>query len=70
MSLNVWNYKPKWCQPWSIVSTGVATITVVWFLSKIIWLTGVVSLLVFLWWFYFLIIYPKAFEKIIINKDN
>jgi len=69
MSLKVWDYKPKWCQPWSIMLSGFVAIAVVWSVTKSVWLTVPVSLLIFLWWFYFLIVYPKAFDKMMLDKD-
>jgi hypothetical protein len=56
---NVWNYKPWWCQPWSILLTGILLIGASWFTLGIIWLTMIISGLIFLWWFYFLILWPR-----------
>lgn len=69
MSLKVWDYKPKWCQPWSIILTGFMAIGVVWLVTKSLLLTVPVSLLIGFWWFYFLIIYPQAFEKMMQDKN-
>ena len=60
---NLWNYKPWWCQPWSIVLTGMAIISSSWLIIKIIWLTILVAIAIGLWWFYFLIVYPKLVKK-------
>lgn len=70
MSLNVWDYKPRWCQPWSIVLSGLSAIAFVWLITKIVWLTAIVSVFIFLWWFYFLGVYPKAFAKMMLNQDS
>ncbi|NES81332.1 MAG: hypothetical protein F6K10_07915 [Moorea sp. SIO2B7] len=58
-SLNPWNYKPWWCQPWSIVLTGVLIVSSSWLLLKNIWVTIVVSLPILVWWTYFLILWPR-----------
>ncbi|MFM7883374.1 MAG: DUF6737 family protein, partial [Microcystis panniformis] len=31
---NVWNHKPRWCQPWSILLTGITLIAGCWFLTQ------------------------------------
>lgn len=54
-----WHYKPWWCQPWSILLTGVLIITGSWLTFKIVWLTILISLAIFVWWFYFLVLWPK-----------
>ncbi|MFW6264407.1 MAG: DUF6737 family protein [Cyanobacteriota bacterium] len=58
-SFNLWDYKPWWCQPWSILLTGMTIISASWLLSHILWLTVIVSILIGLWWIYFLIILPQ-----------
>ncbi|MDJ0902058.1 MAG: hypothetical protein QNJ55_24975 [Xenococcus sp. MO_188.B8] len=60
---NLWNYKPWWCQPWSIILTGIIIISGSWFIVKIIWLTILVTIPIVLWWFYFLIVYPKLAKE-------
>lgn len=62
-SSRVWDYKPWWCQPWSIVLTGTTLITGSWFLFKILWLTILVAIPVATWMGFFVLIYPKAFEQ-------
>lgn len=55
-----WSYKPWWCQPWSILLTGITLISASWLLFKTLWVTIVVSLPVLTWMVFFLIIWPKA----------
>jgi hypothetical protein len=64
-SLNVWDYKPWWCQPWSIILTGVFLVIASWLLIENLWLTVFFSFLILIWWIYFLIIYPQIVSKII-----
>jgi hypothetical protein len=59
-SNNIWDDKPRWCQPWSILLTGITLIAGCWFLTRIPWLTILIALPVFVWWFVFLILYPRA----------
>jgi membrane protein YdbS with pleckstrin-like domain len=58
-SLSIWQYKPWWCQPWSILLTGVIIISASWVIFNTLWVTLIVSLPVLLWMIYFIIIYPK-----------
>jgi hypothetical protein len=54
-----WLYKPWWCQPWSILLTGIALISSSWLLFKTLWLTIVISVPVLTWMGFFLLIWPK-----------
>ena len=60
---SVWNYKPWWCQPWSIVLTGITGISGSWFLLHYVWVTAIISALVLAWWTLFLVIYPKEIAE-------
>lgn len=62
-SSNIWDYKPKWCQPWSILLTGTFLSVGSWLTIHIIWLTAIVSTLIIVWWVYFLILYPRMFKE-------
>ncbi|MEM7592522.1 MAG: DUF6737 family protein [Cyanobacteria bacterium P01_A01_bin.83] len=68
-STNIWDYKPQWCQPWSIILTGITIITVSWLIFHRIWLTIVIGLPIVAWWIYFLIIYPQAFAEYIKSQQ-
>ena len=57
---SIWNYKPWWCQPWSIVLTGVALVGGSWLTLHQLWVSGLVALPVLAWWVLFLAIYPRA----------
>ncbi|MEM7554409.1 MAG: DUF6737 family protein [Cyanobacteria bacterium P01_A01_bin.84] len=59
----VWDYKPWWCQPWSILLTGTTLISGSWFLFRFIWLTVLVAIPVLTWMIFFLLIYPQAVAK-------
>jgi hypothetical protein len=75
-SISVWDYKPGWCQPWSIILTGMTIVAGSWLVLHNIWITIAISLPVIAWWVYFLLIYPKAFAEYIssqqttVNLDN
>ena len=69
----IWKYKPWWCQPWSIILTGLTIIFGSWLGIHSLILTITVSLLIIIWWGYFLIIYPQLISKLMddqrIEKD-
>jgi len=58
-TLNPWDYKPWWCQPWSILLTGVTLIIGSWLLLKILWVTVIVAIPVLVWMGFFLLIWPQ-----------
>ena len=56
---SVWNYKPWWCQPWSILLTGVTIISGSWLLWHRYWVTGLVAVPILIWMGFFLLLYPR-----------
>jgi hypothetical protein len=49
-----WSYKPWWCQPWSIVLTGLGLIGGSWMVLKTLWITLLVGIPVLIWMGFFL----------------
>ncbi|MDB9526606.1 hypothetical protein PN498_11440 [Oscillatoria sp. CS-180] len=64
-SASVWDYKPWWCQPWSILLTGISAIAGSWLLFHRYWLTGLVALPITTWMVFFVVIWPR----LIINAN-
>ncbi len=58
-SPSIWNYKPWWCQPWSIILTGILLIGGSWLLLLNVWITSFVAIPVLVWMIYFILIFPK-----------
>lgn len=58
-SENIWHHKPWWCQPWSIVLTGIAIISGSWLGFKLIWLTVLVAIPILAWMGFFILLYPR-----------
>jgi hypothetical protein len=58
-SINPWNYKPWWCQPWSIALTSLVLISGSWLLLHRIWVTVLVAIPVLAWMGFFLLIWPS-----------
>lgn len=67
---NPWQYKPWWCQPWTIILTGIAIVFGSWLLFKTLWLTVPVGLVIGLWWFYFLILWPRLLQATMSEKSS
>ncbi|MEB3174803.1 MAG: DUF6737 family protein [Cyanobacteriota bacterium] len=64
-----WHYKPRWCQPWSILLTGALGIVGSWFLFHRLWLTLPLGLLIGVWWLYFLILWPRLLKQELYGTD-
>jgi len=58
---SMWQIKPWWCQPWSIVLTGVAAILLSWLLLHRLWITLPVVLIISAWWVLFLGVVPVQY---------
>jgi hypothetical protein len=59
---SVWQLKPWWCQPWSIVLTGLAVIATSWWVLHLWWLSAGVTLVITAWWWLFLVLMPAAWK--------
>jgi hypothetical protein len=59
----IWATKPWWCQPWSILLTGITLPLVSWLWFNSIWLTFPLAGIVLLWWVVFLVLVPQAYRK-------
>lgn len=60
---SIWHHKPWWCQPWSIVLTGMAAMAFSWIWLQLWWLTALVTAAVLAWWGLFLVLVPKAWRE-------
>jgi len=61
--LSPWNYKPWWCQPWSILLTGITLISGSWLVFKTIWLTVLVAIPLLAWMGFFLLVWPQLMMR-------
>ena len=50
-----------WCQPWSILLTGLIAMVSSWMLLHRLWITVPASVLVLSWWYVFLVLAPAAY---------
>ena len=62
-NFKIWNYKPWWCQPWSIILTGITVIGSSWLLLHALWLSILVAIAIAIWWVYFLVLYPRMAQE-------
>jgi hypothetical protein len=60
---SIWQLKPWWCQPWSILLTGVAMILASWLVLHRLWITAPLSCVVLLWWLLFLVVVPASYRQ-------
>ena len=58
-----WSLKPWWCQPWSIVSTGVLLVGGSWTVLHRLWISLPLALGVLAWWLLFLVLVPAAYRS-------
>ncbi|MFM7449414.1 MAG: DUF6737 family protein, partial [Leptolyngbyaceae cyanobacterium] len=70
INMSVWNYKPWWCQPWSIILTGSGLVGSAWWLSHRIWVTLLVATPVTLWMTFFLLVYPRLFQERLLQEQS
>ena len=61
-SSSLWQSKPWWCQPWTILLTGLAAMAGSWLLLHRWWISTPVALAVMLWWWLFLVVVPRAYR--------
>jgi hypothetical protein len=62
MPESLWNHKPWWCQPWSILLTGVVVVGGSWWLLRLWWISAPLALGVLVWWWLFLVAVPAAYR--------
>ncbi len=58
---SMWQAKPWWCQPWSIVLTGVVIVATSWLLLHRLWITLPVGGVILGWWVLFLGLVPAQY---------
>jgi hypothetical protein len=60
---SIWQLKPWWCQPWSMVLTGVLVIAGSWVVLHRWWITAPLGAAVIAWWWLFLVLVPSAYRR-------
>jgi hypothetical protein len=67
---SIWSQKPWWCQPWSIVLTGVVLVAGSWWLLQRWWISAPLAAGVLIWWWLFLVLVPAAYRAEAQNVDQ
>jgi hypothetical protein len=60
---SLWDQKSWWCQPWTIVLSGLIAIIGSWWLLRTIWITALVFTAIAAWWLLFLVLVPRAYRE-------
>jgi hypothetical protein len=60
---SIWQSKPWWCQPWTIVLTGCLLLAGSWLLLHRWWISLPVALAVLTWWWLFLLVVPASYRQ-------
>ena len=60
---NYWSIKPFWCQPWTIIMTGLCILFSAWKIFDNLIIITLISISILIWWILFLIIAPILYEK-------
>ncbi len=68
-TISPWNYKPWWCQPWSILLTGIIIVIGSWGLLRTLWVTVLISIPILVWWIYFLLLWPQLMNRMISDEN-
>ena len=58
---SMWQLKPWWCQPWSIVLTGIAVPLGSWLLLHRLLVTLPIVAVIVGWWLLFLVLVPAQY---------
>ena len=67
---SIWQHKPWWCQPWSILLSGVAVVAGSWVLLGRWWISAPLAAAVLLWWWLFLVLVPAAYRAEVEGTDQ
>jgi len=59
---SIWDEKPWWCQPWTILLTGIGMSAASWLMLQRWWITIPVVAAVLVWWWLFLVLVPRAYR--------
>lgn len=60
---SIWQLKPWWCQPWSILLTGVAVVAASWMVWGLWWISAPLAAAVLVWWWLFLVLVPASYRQ-------
>ncbi|CAH2071912.1 unnamed protein product [Thlaspi arvense] len=65
---SVWDTKPSWCQPWTIMLTGLSIVACSWTILHSVLVSSLAVGLIGAWWYIFLYSYPKSYSEMIAER--
>ncbi|KFK30877.1 hypothetical protein AALP_AA6G037500 [Arabis alpina] len=65
---SVWDTKPYWCQPWTIMLTGLSIVACSWVIMHSVVVSSLAVGLIGAWWYIFLYSYPKSYSEMIAER--
>ncbi|XP_010455987.1 PREDICTED: uncharacterized protein LOC104737486 [Camelina sativa] len=65
---SVWDTKPSWCQPWTIMLTGVSIVACSWLILHSVVVSSLAVGSIGAWWYIFLYSYPKSYSEMIAER--
>ncbi|VVB07045.1 unnamed protein product [Arabis nemorensis] len=65
---SVWDTKPYWCQPWTIMLTGLSIVACSWAILHSVLVSSLTVGLIGAWWYIFLYSYPKSYSEMIAER--
>ena len=68
--VSIWASKPWWCQPWTILLTGLVVVAGSWVVLHRWWISLPVGLGVVAWWAVFLVLVPAAYRQQALESSN
>ena len=63
-----WDSKPFWCQPWSIIFSGILVLITSWIIFNNFIVNALLGFLIIIWWVVFLILVPENYQGISDSK--
>jgi hypothetical protein len=70
ISSDLWQSKPWWCQPWTIILTGTLIVSGSWLVLHLLWITLPIAVLIGIWWLYFLVLVPRMLRQMNAAPSN
>ena len=68
---DLWAYKPMWCQPWSIILSGIALVAGVSYVAGGHTIATVLAAVpILFWWYVSLGLVPRDFRRYADNQKN
>ncbi|CAN8247990.1 unnamed protein product [Cochlearia groenlandica] len=65
---SVWDTKPAWCQPWTIMLTGLSIVACSWTILHSVLVSSLAVGVIGAWWYIFLYSYPKSYSEMIAER--